>query len=67
MIVDVVGFLADHHHDDRYYTKSEVGAALGTKANTADVYTKSESDARDTPQGYAAVYQDFTSTAWPGR
>ncbi|MCB0968397.1 MAG: hypothetical protein KDB37_16315 [Ilumatobacter sp.] len=64
VIVDVVGFLADHHHDDRYYTKSEVGAALGTKANTADVYTKSESDARY-PQGYAAVYQDFTSTAWP--
>ncbi len=28
IIVDVVGYYADHRHDDRYYTKAEVGAQL---------------------------------------
>lgn len=32
IVVDVVGYYADHHHDDRYYTK-------------ADTYTRAEVDA----------------------
>jgi hypothetical protein len=30
--VDVFGYYIDHHHDDRYYTKAEVNAALDDKA-----------------------------------
>lgn len=32
VIVDVVGYYADHHHDDRYPTRPEVDAALAAKA-----------------------------------
>ncbi len=46
IIIDVVGIFDDHNHDDRYYTETEVDAALGTKANSADVYTRAESNAR---------------------
>jgi len=35
---------AAHNHDDRYYTETEMDAFLGDKANSADVYTKSEID-----------------------
>jgi len=29
VLADVVGYYADHNHDDRYYTKAEVDAAVG--------------------------------------
>jgi hypothetical protein len=57
--VDVFGYYIDHHHDDRYYTKTQVytkaeldgplqtlNAAIGTKANVTNVYTRAEIDAR---------------------
>ena len=34
-----------HNHDSRYYTETEVDTALALKANSADVYNKTESDA----------------------
>ncbi len=46
IFIDVVGIYDDHTHDDRYYTEAEVDAAVGAKANSADVYTKTESDGR---------------------
>lgn len=42
---DLVGYYVDHTHDDRYYTKSVADSAIATKADAADVYTKSEVDA----------------------
>jgi hypothetical protein len=45
LLVDVNGYYVDHNHDDRYYTKPQVDAAVGTKANAADVYTKGQVDA----------------------
>lgn len=35
VLIDVVGYYDDHHHDDRYYTKDEVDAA---KFISLDVY-----------------------------
>ncbi|MEL6890950.1 MAG: glycosyl hydrolase family 28-related protein [Actinomycetota bacterium] len=29
LIIDVVGFYSDHHHDDRYYTEAEIDDRLG--------------------------------------
>jgi hypothetical protein len=40
VIADVVGYYADHNHDDRYYTEQEVDAALTGKANTTDLAAK---------------------------
>jgi hypothetical protein len=55
---DLVGYYVDHHHDDRYYTKSQVydrtqidaGLAvidgqLDQKANASTTYTKAQVDA----------------------
>ena len=42
VLADVVGYYADHNHDDRYFTKTESETQLATKANTADVYTKTQ-------------------------
>ncbi len=39
---DVVGYYADHNHDDRYYTKTQADTQLAGKANAADVYTKAQ-------------------------
>ena len=33
LLIDVVGYYADHDHDDRYYTETEVDTALTDKAN----------------------------------
>lgn len=44
--VDVVGYYTDHHHDDRYYTKSMVDQLIADAAPDIDAYTKAESDAR---------------------
>jgi len=32
VVADVVGYFADHNHDDAYYTKAQVDAALATAA-----------------------------------
>jgi hypothetical protein len=42
VIVDVAGYYVNHAHNDLYYTKAESQAGLATKANAADVYTKSQ-------------------------
>ena len=46
VLIDVVGYTVDHTHDDRYYTEAEVDTAVGAKADSADVYTKAETDAK---------------------
>jgi hypothetical protein len=73
--VDVFGYYIDHTHDDRYYTKAqtytkaEVDGALAGKANTTDVYTKTEVDAATllatvAPAGpAAAVFRGRGATA----
>jgi len=45
LLVDIVGYYelpGTHTHDDRYYTESEVDAALSGKADASNVYTKGE-------------------------
>lgn len=37
LLVDLSGYYTNHTHDDRYYTKLEIDAALSSKANSADV------------------------------
>jgi hypothetical protein len=54
VLADVVGYYADHNHDDRYFTKTESQAQLDTKANAADVYTKTESDTQLATKANAA-------------
>ena len=56
ILVDVVGYMTNTG-------LQELVAKVATKANSADVYTKVESDARY-PQGYAAVKAASTETAW---
>jgi hypothetical protein len=42
VVADVVGYYADHNHDDRYYTQTQSDAQLATKVNASDVYTKAQ-------------------------
>ena len=42
VLADVVGYYADHNHDDRYYTHAQSDTQLAAKANAADVYTKDQ-------------------------
>jgi hypothetical protein len=42
---DLVGYYTDHHHDDRYYTKTQTDTRLAAKADAAGVYTRAEIDA----------------------
>ena len=44
VVADINGYYTDHNHDDRYHQKGQVDSKLAGKANTADVYTKSEID-----------------------
>ena len=37
LIVDIAGYYADHDHDDRYYTETEVDTALTNKADVASL------------------------------
>jgi YVTN family beta-propeller protein len=37
LLVDVVGYLADHNFDDRYYTKAQIDSAIGSLAPPPDV------------------------------
>ena len=37
VLVDVVGYTIDHHHDDRYYTETEVDAQHAALANSAQL------------------------------
>jgi hypothetical protein len=39
LLVDVAGYYADHNHDDRYYSKADIDAALADKADTDDIDT----------------------------
>ena len=34
LIADIVGYYADHNHDDRYYTKSQIDATLSSGGGT---------------------------------
>ncbi len=58
VLIDVVGYTIGHDHDDRYYTETEVDTALDDKADTADVYTKSQVDSA---VGAASPWVDWTS------
>ena len=42
--VDIFGYYIDHTHDDRYYTRAQVDAALDAIPNVTDVYTKTQVD-----------------------
>jgi hypothetical protein len=42
VLADVVGYYADHDHDDRYYTRAQSDTQFAGKANAADVYTKTQ-------------------------
>ncbi len=63
VLIDVVGYTTDHDHDDRYYTKAQsdaaVAAAVAPKANSADVYTKSQVDGL-----VPATEQALTLSGW---
>ena len=37
LLIDVVGYYANHNHDDRYYTDTEVDTALAGKASASDL------------------------------
>jgi len=37
LLIDVVGYYADHNHDDRYYTETEVDTALAGKATASEL------------------------------
>lgn len=45
IIIDVVGYYQDHHHDDRYYRKAIVDQLIADATPTIDAYTTSETDA----------------------
>ncbi len=61
VIADVVGYYTGHDHDDRYYTKEQSDAALATKANTADVYTKGQADEQFMTQPMGALIVPLAS------
>lgn len=48
VVIDIVGYYEDHHHDDRYYTETETDEMLANlgaaKADAADVYTRADID-----------------------
>lgn len=54
VVIDISGYYADHTHDDRYSTKTEIDSALNTKANTSSVYTRSQVDAKDAVKANSA-------------
>jgi hypothetical protein len=51
LIIDIVGYYTDHDHDDRYYTKAQVDAAIAAAATGTNhdhddrYYTKAQADA----------------------
>lgn len=65
VLIDVVGYTVDHTFDDRYYTEAETDAALGAKANSADVYTKTEVDAALAGKAVAPFVQTGSSANDP--
>jgi hypothetical protein len=46
VLADINGYYIDHHHDDRYYTKTQVDSAVAVKADAANVYSRAQSDTR---------------------
>ncbi len=46
VVIDLVGYHQDHHHDDRYHTKTEVDGLLADKVDAGDVYARSDVDQR---------------------
>ncbi len=56
VVIDISGYFADHSHDDRYYTKSEIDDAI-SDVPALDAYTKSEADAaHDLKADASSVY-----------
>ena len=62
VVIDVVGYYADHNHDDRYYTEEEVDAAL-SGARSAVVYVSDEGDTTDVDTAVVIVTADMTAPA----
>ena len=56
LLIDVVGYYADHNHDDRYYTETEVDTALADKASASDLTSglAGKADASDLTSGLAS-------------
>jgi hypothetical protein len=56
LLIDVVGYYADHNHDDRYYTETEVDTALAGKANASDLTSglAGKANASDLTSGLAS-------------
>lgn len=44
VVVDVVGYFEDHHHDDRYYTKAAVDRLIADATPAIDAYTTDQVD-----------------------
>ena len=63
VLIDVVGYTSDAKLKALKALKA-LEANLANKADSADVYKKSDSDAKY-PQGYAALFEESTQTAWP--
>jgi hypothetical protein len=49
IVADIVGYYADHNHDDRYYTKEQVDAALNGAATLYETTTAADSPVGDAP------------------
>jgi hypothetical protein len=58
VIADIVGYYADHNHDDRYYTRTEVDALLAPFTNSVAAFATTD---MATPlTGADVVYQTVT-------
>ena len=56
LLIDVVGYYANHNHDDRYYTDTEVDTALADKASASDLTSglASKANTSDLESGLAS-------------
>jgi hypothetical protein len=58
VIADIVGYYADHNHDDRYYTKTEMDALLAPFTNSVAAFASTDTSTALT--GSEVIYQTVT-------